>query len=95
VPRLDKNIKALEELWRYMYDNIIYCEVNFRDGYCYSCGYKGDMNIGDDLVRTCPECGENNRENLSVVARTTGYLGSKFWGEARTKEIRERFLHLK
>lgn len=94
IPNMTKNIEALKEVIKFMYDNIGYSEWNTKSDYCHKCGFDGEIKIDDNLQWVCPQCGNNKREHLTVVRRTCGYLGSNFWGEGRTRDIKARVTHL-
>ena len=97
VPDMSLNIPAVLEVIRYIYDNIMYAELNAKSDYCQECGYDGEIKIVKDenkLVWECPQCGNRDQSKLNVARRTCGYIGSQFWGQGRTEEIKERVLHL-
>lgn len=97
VPDMSLNIPAVLEVIRYIYDNIMYAELNTKSDYCQECGYDGEIKIVKDenkLVWECPQCGNRDQSKLNVARRTCGYIGSQFWGQGRTEEIKERVLHL-
>jgi ribonucleoside-triphosphate reductase len=94
VPNLNNNLTALEELVKFIYENIQYAEFNTKSDYCLSCGFDGEIQIDDKLNWVCPQCGEKRREFLNVTRRTCGYLGENFWNVGKTKEIKARVLHL-
>lgn len=97
VPDMQSNIPAVIDVLEYIYDNIMYAELNTKSDYCAECGYDGEIKIVDDsgkLVWECPNCGNRNQDTLSVARRTCGYIGTQFWNQGRTQEIKERVLHL-
>ena len=94
VPNMQNNIPALEEVVKYIYNNIQYAEFNTKSDYCHECGFDGEIIINDDNEWECPNCGNKNRSKLTVVRRTCGYLGENFWNVGKTKEIKQRVLHL-
>ena len=97
VPDMQDNLKAVVRVMQYIYDNIMYAELNTKSDYCQECGYDGEIQIVEDdgkLVWECPHCGNRNQEKLNVARRTCGYIGTQFWNQGRTEEIRDRVLHL-
>ena len=97
VPNMQKNIPAVLTVIRYIYDTILYAELNTKSDYCQECGFDGEILIVNDcdkLVWECPNCGNRDESKMNVVRRTCGYLGSNFWNQGRTQEIAERVLHL-
>ena len=94
VPNMMDNIEAVEEVIKYIYDNIQYAEINTKADVCYKCGYSGEMLISEELEWSCPNCGNKDKDEMQVMRRTCGYLGSNFWSKGRTSEIKERVLHL-
>ena len=98
VPNMQNNIEAVISVMRYIYDNIMYAELNTKSDYCQECGFDGEIEIKEDadgkLVWTCPNCGNNDQNKLNVARRTCGYIGTQFWNQGRTQEIKERVLHL-
>ena len=94
TPNLQDNIEAVEEVMRYIYDHIMYAELNTKSDYCQKCGYDGEILIDDELHWYCPNCGNKDQEFLNVARRTCGYIGSQFWNTGRTNEIKDRVLHL-
>ncbi|MDO4594626.1 MAG: anaerobic ribonucleoside-triphosphate reductase [Tissierellia bacterium] len=94
IPNMNHNLKALETLVKYIYNNIQYAEFNTKSDYCAECGYDGEMKLDDDNNWYCPQCKNKDRSTLTVVRRTCGYLGENFWNEGRTKEIKDRVLHI-
>ena len=94
VPNMRHNLQALEEVVKFIYDNIQYAEFNTKSDYCQCCGYDGEMIINDNNEWECPQCGNKDRAKLNVVRRTCGYLGENFWNVGKTKEIKSRVMHL-
>ena len=94
IPNLRNNIDALEELVKFIYDNIQYAEFNTKSDYCHVCGYDGEIKINKDNEWECPQCGNKDHSKMTVVRRTCGYLGENFWNTGKTKEIKNRVLHL-
>ena len=97
VPNMQDNLKAVIRVIQYIYDNIMYAELNTKSDYCQVCGFDGEIKIVDDdgkLVWECPHCGNRDQEKLNVARRTCGYIGTQFWNQGRTEEIRDRVLHL-
>ena len=97
VPNMQDNLKAVVRVMQYIYDNIMYAELNTKSDYCQVCGYDGEIKIVEDdgkLVWECPNCGNRDQEKMNVARRTCGYLGTQFWNQGRTEEIRDRVLHL-
>ena len=98
VPNLQNNIDAVLEVMRFIYDNILYAELNTKSDYCEKCGYDGEIKIVTDnygkLVWECPNCGNRDQNTLFVARRTCGYIGTQFWNQGRTQEIKDRVLHL-
>ena len=97
VPNMQDNLKAVIRVMQYIYDNIMYAELNTKSDYCQECGYDGEIRIVEDdgkLVWECPKCGNRDQEKLNVARRTCGYIGTQFWNQGRTEEIRDRVLHL-
>ena len=98
VPNMQNNIPAVLELMKYIYDNIMYAELNTKSDYCQVCGYDGEMQIVTDndgkLVWECPNCRNRDQSKMNVARRTCGYIGTQFWNQGRTQEIKERVLHL-
>ena len=94
TPNLQNNIPAVIEVIKFIYDNIMYAELNTKSDYCQKCGYDGEILIKDDLEWYCPNCGNKDHDTLNVARRTCGYIGTKFWNKGRTQEIKERVLHL-
>ena len=94
VPNMKNNLQALEEVVKFIYDNIQYAEFNTKSDYCQVCGYDGEMIINDQNEWECPQCGNKDHSKMNVVRRTCGYLGENFWNVGKTKEIKARVLHL-
>jgi len=94
IPNMRHNLKALEEIVKFIYDNIQYAEFNTKSDYCHVCGYDGEIIINDDNEWECPQCGNKDHNKMNVTRRTCGYLGENFWNEGKTKEIKSRVLHL-
>ncbi len=98
VPNMQDNIPAVLQVMRFIYENIMYAELNTKSDYCQCCGYDGEIQIVDDgsgkLVWECPKCGNRDENKLNVARRTCGYIGTQFWNQGRTQEIKERVLHL-
>ena len=94
IPNLCNNIEAVEELVKFIYDNIQYAEFNTKSDYCQVCGYDGEIIINDDNEWECPQCHNKDHKKMNVTRRTCGYLGENFWNEGKTKEIKARVLHL-
>ena len=94
IPNMQKNLDALENLVKFIYDNIQYAEFNTKSDYCHECGFDGEIIINDNNEWECPNCGNKNRSKLTVVRRTCGYLGENFWNAGKTKEIKQRVMHL-
>ncbi len=94
IPNMKNNLKALEDLVKFIYDNIQYAEFNTKSDYCHVCGFDGEIIINDKLEWECPNCGNKDKNKMNVTRRTCGYLGENFWNEGKTKEIKSRVLHL-
>ncbi len=98
VPNMQNNIDAVLTVMRFIYDNIMYAELNTKSDYCQECGFDGEIEIREDadgkLIWTCPNCGNTDQSKLNVARRTCGYIGTQFWNQGRTQEIKERVLHL-
>ena len=94
TPNLQNNIDAVLQVIRFIYDNIMYAELNTKSDYCQKCGYDGEILIDDNLEWYCPNCGNRDHDTLNVARRTCGYIGSNFWNRGRTQEIKERVLHI-
>ena len=98
VPNMQNNLEAVLQVMKFIYDNIIYAELNTKSDYCQECGFDGEISIVEDadgkLVWECPKCGNRDQSKLNVARRTCGYIGTQFWNQGRTQEIKERVLHL-
>ena len=94
IPNMKNNLKALEEIVKFIYDNIQYAEFNTKSDYCHVCGFDGEIIINDNNEWECPQCGNKDHSKMNVTRRTCGYLGENFWNEGKTKEIKARVLHL-
>ena len=99
VPNMQNNIPAVLSVIKFIYDNIMYAELNTKSDYCMECGYDGEIQIVEDehshkLIWECPKCGNRDQNKMSVARRTCGYIGTQFWNQGRTQEIKERVLHL-
>lgn len=97
VPDMSNNIPAVLEILKFIYDNIMYAEINSKFDYCQCCGYSGEIKIKGEpghLYWECPNCGNRDQDKMSVARRTCGYIGTNFWNQGRTEEIKERVLHI-
>ena len=97
VPNMQNNIPAVLEVMKFIYDNIMYAELNTKSDYCQVCGYDGEIEIVErdgKLIWRCPNCGNTDQDKMNVARRTCGYIGTQFWNQGRTQEIRDRVLHL-
>ena len=98
VPNMQQNIDAVLEVMQYIYDNIMYAELNTKSDYCQACGYDGEISIQEDtdgkLIWVCPQCGNTDQSKMNVARRTCGYIGTQYWNQGRTQEIKDRVLHL-
>ena len=97
VPNMQNNLEAVLQIIRYIYDNIMYAELNTKSDYCQKCGYDGEIQIVEDdgkLVWECPNCGNRDQDTMNVARRTCGYIGTQYWNQGRTQEIKDRVLHL-
>lgn len=94
TPNLTNNIEAVLEVMHFIYDNIMYAELNTKSDYCQACGYDGEILIDDQMNWFCPNCGNRDQGKLNVARRTCGYIGTQFWNKGRTQEIKERVIHL-
>ena len=98
VPNMQNNIDAVLEVMKFIYDHIMYAELNTKSDYCQVCGFDGEIEIKEDpdgkLVWTCPQCGNTDQSKMNVARRTCGYIGTQYWNQGRTQEIRDRVLHL-
>ena len=97
VPNMQQNLAAVMNVIRFIYDNIMYAELNTKSDYCQVCGWDGEIQIIEKdgkLVWHCPRCGNEDQDKMNVARRTCGYIGTQFWNQGRTQEIKERVLHL-
>ena len=98
VPNMENNIEAVLTIIKFIYDNIMYAELNTKSDYCQVCGYTGEIEIVEDenekLIWKCPNCNNIDQNKMNVARRTCGYIGSNFWNQGRTQEIKERVLHV-
>ena len=94
TPNLQNNLDVIIEVIKFIYDNIMYAELNTKSDYCQKCGYTGEILIDDNLEWYCPNCGNRDHNTLNVARRTCGYIGTNFWNKGRTQEIKERVLHI-
>ncbi|MBR6806802.1 MAG: anaerobic ribonucleoside-triphosphate reductase [Clostridia bacterium] len=98
VPNMQNNLDAVLSVMKFIYDNIMYAELNTKSDYCQECGYDGEIEIREDadgkLIWTCPNCGNTDQSKMNVARRTCGYIGTQYWNQGRTQEIKERVLHL-
>ena len=98
VPNMQSNIDAVLQVMQFIYENIMYAELNTKSDYCQICGFDGEIEIKEDkdgkLVWTCPQCGNTDQSKMNVARRTCGYIGTQYWNQGRTQEIRDRVLHL-
>ena len=99
VPNMQKNIDAVLDVIKFIYNNIMYAEINTKSDYCQVCGFDGEIEIVDDekgnkLIWKCPNCGNTDQNKMNVTRRTCGYIGTNYWNQGRTQEIKERVLHL-
>ncbi len=94
TPNLTNNLPAVIEVIKFIYDNIMYAELNTKSDYCHECGYTGEILIDDNLEWYCPNCGNRSHDKLNVARRTCGYIGTNFWNKGRTQEIKERVIHI-
>ena len=94
IPNMQHNLIALETAVKYIYDNIQYAEFNTKSDYCQVCGFDGDIIINDNNEWECPNCGNKDHSKMNVVRRTCGYLGENFWNAGKTREIKQRVLHM-
>ena len=98
VPNMQNNLDAVLSVMQFIYDNIMYAELNTKSDYCHNCGYDGEIEIKENedgkLVWRCPNCGNTDQDRMNVARRTCGYIGTQFWNQGRTQEIKERVLHL-
>ena len=94
TPNLTNNLDAVMEVIKFIYDNIMYAELNTKSDYCQECGYEGEILLDDKLEWYCPNCGNRSHDKLNVARRTCGYIGTNFWNKGRTQEIKERVIHI-
>ena len=94
IPNMTNNIEAVLTMIKYIYDNISYAEFNTKSDYCHECGFDGEIILNEDNEWECPRCHNKDRDKLTVIRRTCGYLGENFWNEGRTKEIKDRVMHI-
>ncbi len=97
VPNMQNNLEAVLQVMKFIYDNIMYAELNTKSDYCQVCGYDGEIEIVEEegkLIWKCPKCGNTDQDKMNVARRTCGYIGTQFWNQGRTQEIKERVLHL-
>ena len=97
VPNMQQNLEAVLQVMKFIYDNIIYAELNTKSDYCQACGWDGEIDIVEEsgkLIWRCPKCGNTDQDKMNVARRTCGYIGTQFWNQGRTQEIKERVLHL-
>jgi ribonucleoside-triphosphate reductase len=94
TPNLTNNLEAVIEVIKFIYDNIMYAELNTKSDYCQECGYSGEILLDDQLEWYCPNCGNRDHDKLNVARRTCGYIGTNFWNKGRTQEIKERVIHI-
>ena len=94
TPNLQNNLDAVMQVIQYIYDNIVYAELNTKSDYCQKCGFDGEILLDENLEWYCPNCGNKDHNTLNVARRTCGYIGTNFWNKGRTQEIKERVLHL-
>ena len=94
TPNLTNNLDAVMEVIKFIYDNIMYAELNTKSDYCQECGYEGEILLDDKLEWYCPNCGNRDHDKLNVARRTCGYIGTNFWNKGRTQEIKERVIHI-
>ena len=98
VPNMQQNLDAVLEVMKFIYDHIMYAELNTKSDYCQVCGFDGEIEIKEDadgkLIWVCPQCGNTDQSKMNVARRTCGYIGTQYWNQGRTQEIRDRVLHL-
>lgn len=94
VPNMEHNLEALEEVVKFMYDHVLYGEINTKSDYCHVCDFTGEILLNDHLEWECPQCGNKDQKKMNVTRRTCGYLGENFWNEGKTREIKARVTHL-
>ena len=91
---MEHNLEALEEVVKFMYDHVLYGEINTKSDYCHVCDFTGEILLNDHLEWECPQCGNKDQKKMNVTRRTCGYLGENFWNEGKTREIKARVTHL-
>lgn len=91
---LTDNTEAVLQVIQFIYENIMYAELNTKSDYCQVCGYDGEIKIQEDMTWKCPNCGNTDQNKMNVARRTCGYVGAHFWNYGRTQEIKERYVHL-
>ena len=97
VPDMQNNIPAVLEVMKFIYDHIIYAELNTKSDYCQACGWDGEIEVVEEdgkLIWKCPQCGNTDQDKMNVARRTCGYIGTQYWNQGRTQEIKDRVLHL-
>jgi ribonucleoside-triphosphate reductase len=98
VPDMQNNIEAVLEVMKFIYDNIMYAELNTKSDFCQCCGFDGEIEVTENedgkLIWKCPNCGNIDQTKMNVARRTCGYIGTQYWNQGRTQEIKERVLHL-
>ena len=97
VPDMQNNIEAVLEIMKFIYNHIMYAELNTKSDYCQACGWDGEIEIKErdgKLIWQCPQCGNTDQDTMNVARRTCGYIGTQFWNQGRTQEIKERVMHL-
>ena len=98
VPNMQNNLKAVLSIMKFIYENIMYAELNTKSDYCQVCGFDGEIQVVKDehgkLIWKCPNCGNTDQNKMNVARRTCGYIGSQYWNQGRTQEIKERVLHV-
>ena len=98
VPNMQQNLDAVLEIMKFIYDNIMYAELNTKSDYCHECGFDGEIQVANDedgkLIWRCPQCGNTDQAKMNVARRTCGYIGTQYWNQGRTQEIKERVLHI-
>ena len=97
VPNMQDNLEAVIDVMRYIYDNIMYAELNTKSDFCQICGYARESQIAEEdgkLVGKCTNCGNSDQATMNVARRTCGYIGTQYWNQGRTEEIRDRVMHL-
>ena len=97
VPNMQNNLEAVMQVIRFIYEHIMYAELNTKSDYCQVCGFDGEIQIEEEdgkLIWKCPNCGNTDQSKMNVARRTCGYIGTQYWNQGRTQEIKERVLHL-